>query len=81
MNLFNRPSPIPIRKASAARAVFESQDISRIDLTLITTEGDKLKLELHPDAAYNLIQSMTIAYEAIRPPMRSARSAQLWGME
>lgn len=79
--IFNRPLAVSVHKIEASRAIFESQDTQRIDLRLTTDEGDTLTLELRDRHAFELIQQLTIAYQAIHPSLPSSGYGQHWGMQ
>lgn len=68
--LFSRAEPIRVRKIRASRAVFESEEIQRIDIELILDGDIKVRLEMNPQLAHSFIQQLTNAYLACNPPLR-----------
>lgn len=70
MRFFRSRDTAKVTKVVASRAVFESQDIQRVDVRFRNDDGDELTLEFHPDIVPNLILELSTAYEAIRPPLR-----------
>lgn len=71
-----------VQKAKASRAIFESEEVQRIDVTLLVEGDNLLKLEFTAETARALIQQMSASYEAMRPPLRHNTSAADWmGME
>jgi hypothetical protein len=69
--LLSRAEPVRVRKIRAGRAVFESEEIQRIDIELILDNDIKIRLEMHPQLAHKLISQLTAAYIAINPPIRN----------
>lgn len=71
--IVNRREPIRIRRIRASRAVFESEEIQRIDIDIdLDLDGTtKIRLEMHPQLAHKLITQLTTAYVAINPPIRN----------
>ncbi|MCA1806257.1 MAG: hypothetical protein LC687_00030 [Actinobacteria bacterium] len=67
--------PIRVGKVKASRAVYESADIQRIELTIITAppHGEELILEFTPPLAHKAILEMSLAYNAINPPITNPR--------
>lgn len=81
-NLFNSGIAIPIREAVSSRAVYQSEEIQRVELHIQTTDGDKLILEMTPQLARKIIVEMRSAYLAINPPLTGGNNAAGWmGME
>ena len=80
-NLFNRGIAIPIRDAVSTRAVYQSEEIQRVELHITTTDGDKLILEMNPAIARKIIVEMRNAYLAINPPLTGNNGAGFLGMD
>lgn len=59
-----------ILKIGAARALLLAPDQHEIEITLELRGGAKLRLRLRPRLAAKLVQELSIAYEAINPPLR-----------
>lgn len=57
----------------SARAIFESEDRQRIDLTVTTEEDYRVTIELSPKLAHKAILEMGIAYNTINPPLTNPR--------
>ena len=79
--LFDSHTAIVVKDIKAARAIFESQDIQRIDMTVIDEGGNHITFELKDRHAFELIQNLTIAYQAIHPSLPMNGQAQRWGMQ
>jgi len=79
-NWLNSPVPVRVKKIRAARAVFESVDIQRIDLDITLESGDKIRLEMLPRDAHSLVTQISIAYNAIAPRLPNTNSANFYGM-
>ena len=79
--LFDSKVAIPVKKVEASRAIFESQDVQRIDLRITDEAGNTLTLELKDRHAYDMIQQLTVAYQAIPPSLPSSGYGQHWGMQ
>lgn len=79
--IFNRPLAVRVHKIESSRAIYESQDVQRIDIRLTTDEGDKLTLELTDRHAFDLIRQLTTSYQAIHPSLPSSGYGQHWGMQ
>ena len=62
-----------ISKISGARAIYESEEIQRVELRCETRETDPFTLEMTPQQCAELIVQLTNAYEAIFPPIRRNR--------
>ena len=69
--ILNSAIPIPVKRIRASRAVFLSEEVQRIDITIELDYGDKIRLEMHPQLAHKLIAELTSAYLAINPPIRN----------
>jgi 23S rRNA U2552 (ribose-2'-O)-methylase RlmE/FtsJ len=63
---------------SAARAVYISPDVQRIDLTVVLEGGHTLILDLHTEQAGRIIKELSDAYEAIHPRLTTGFSAASW---
>lgn len=63
----NTPIAYRVREVIASRALYESEEIQRVEVKLELETGDKLTIELLPRQAHKLIVQMTSAYEAIHP--------------
>ena len=69
-------------KASRAVMVMARENIVECNITMITEDGEKLDLTIPDRLLPHLIQSLTITYEAIHPPLRSGNRQALWnGMD
>jgi hypothetical protein len=70
-----------IVKIGAARALLLEPDLNEIEITLQLRGKINLRLRLRPRLARKLIQELTIAYEAINPPLhKSYNPADTLGM-
>lgn len=76
----NTPTPVRVKKIRAARAIFESEDIQRIDLDITLESGDKIRLEMMPRDAHSLISQVSVAYNAINPRLPNTNAANFYGM-
>ena len=79
--IFNRPLAVRVHTIESSRAVFESQDLQRVDLRLSTDEGDRLTLELTDRQVFDLNTQLTNSYPAIHPSLPSSGDGQHWGMQ
>lgn len=79
-NWFNSPTPFRVRKVRAARAVFQSEEIQRIDLDFEIEGGERIRFELLPKDAHALISQVSTAYNAIHPRLPNTNSAGFYGM-
>ncbi len=64
---------LKIKSISAARAVYESEEIQRIEFRVKTEYTDEFVLEMTPQQCAKFISELTIAYESIFPPIRRNR--------
>ena len=60
---------LKVKSIRGARAVYESEEIQRVELKLETEWGDKVILEMTPAQCHRLVTDLTNAYEAIFPPI------------
>jgi hypothetical protein len=79
--IFDSKTAIIVKNVKAARAVFESQDIQRIDMTVVDEAGNRITFELKLMDAHRLIGELTTAYQSIHPPLASSGYGQHWGMQ
>lgn len=79
-NWLNSPVPVRVKKIRACRAVFQSEEIQRIDLDITLDSGDKIRLEMLPKDAHSLISQLGVAYNAIAPRLPNPNSAGFYGM-
>ena len=79
--LFDSSAAIRVKKVEASRAVFESEDVQRIDVRVTDEAGNHLTLEMRPDDVRKLIVELTTAYQAIRPALPGSGYGQHWGMQ
>jgi hypothetical protein len=71
-----------IDQAKATRAVYLSPDVQRIEVELITEDGEHLIACFPSRLAGELIIQMTGAYEAIHPTLRTGLGTASWrGMD
>lgn len=80
MRIFGRErETLKIKKVRACRAVYQlHQEHEEIEIELHTEDGEKLTLQLPFRLAPQLVQQLTIAHEAINPPMRTGSRAADW---
>lgn len=69
--ILNSPEPIPVKRIGASRALFLSEGVSRIDITVELDYGNRIRLEMDPQLAHKLIRELTASYIAINPPIRN----------
>lgn len=83
MKIFGkRRESLRIKKIRASRAVFVNQDVQEVEIQFVTEDGERLDLQMPSRLAPALIQELTIAYQAINPPLRSGSYESTWqGME
>lgn len=60
---------LKVKFIRGARAVYESEEIQRVELKLETELGDKVILEMTPAQCHRLIMDLTNAYESIFSPI------------
>lgn len=60
---------LKVKSLRGSRAVYESEEIQRVELKLETGLGDKVILEMTPAQCHRLIMDLTNAYESIFPPI------------
>jgi len=60
---------LKVKSIRGSRAVYESEEIQRVELKLETELGDKVTLEMTPQQCHRLVTDLTNAYEAIFPPI------------
>ena len=60
---------VKVKSIKASRAVYESEEIQRVEMTLVTEFGDKVTFEMTPQQCHRLVTDLTNAYEAIFPPI------------
>lgn len=65
---------IRVRKIKASRAVFESEEIQRVDVDIDLDYSEKIRLEMTPQQTYKLITELMSAYHAICPPIRGTQN-------
>ena len=71
-----------VEKVKVSRAVFESEEIQRADITLMVEGDNILKLEMTPDALHSLITQASATYYALRPALgRGGGMADWRGMD
>jgi len=78
--LIARAEPVRVRKVHASRAVFESEEIQRVDIELTLDYDIKVRLELNPRLTQQLIVQLTNAYLAINPPLRTHGNPDQYGV-
>lgn len=80
--LFGSKLAVPVDRIQACRSVFESADVQRIDINFVTDNAERLTLECKPKQVAELIVQLTIAYNAINPPLPTGQGqATHWGMQ
>lgn len=67
-----------VKKIGASRAIYVNPDLNEIHITFISEDNEKLTLELSPSQARDLIEFMTVSYQAINPPLRGGSYAANW---
>jgi len=71
-----------IAQAKATRAVYLSPDVQRVEVELITEDGEHMIACLPSRLAGELIIQLTTAYEAIHPTLRTGLGTASWrGMD
>lgn len=84
MRIFRKErQSLRIDRIRAARALFmDGHGTEEIEVTFRTEEGDILTLQMKPHLAHRLVNEVSIAYQAICPPIRQYDGAAQWlGMD
>lgn len=72
----------PISQVKASRAVYLSPDVQRVEVEVITEDGEHLILNLTSKQAGELAIQLNTAYEAIHPVLRTGLGTASWrGMD
>jgi len=79
--LFDSTAAIRVRDIKAARAVYESEDIQRVEVILTDEAGNRLTLELTSKQTRDLITNLSTCYNAIHPSLPGNGYGQHWGMQ
>lgn len=78
--LFEKAEPIIVEKVRASRAIYGDADHSELEIKMMLEGGTPITLRMTPHLARQLIVTMTSAYTAINPPLRSGNAAGYLGM-
>lgn len=65
--------PMVAKKINAARALYISEDIQRIEMKIDTSLGEKVIIELTAKQCFDLMGELAAAYNAINPPLNPSR--------
>lgn len=60
---------VKVKSIKASRAVYESEEIQRVEMTLVTEFGDKVTFEMTPQQCHSLLSNLIVSYESIFPPI------------
>ena len=68
--IYKRPKLVPqtVKKASACRAVYHSEDVQRIEMRIDCSDGQSYLFDMSPHIAHQIASNILISYEAIFPP-------------
>lgn len=79
--LFGRKSEVfPVKRVRAARAMYVSDEIQRIEMTLELENGETIRVDMTPRKGYELIVTLESAYNAIHPQIpRQNPGSPSWG--
>lgn len=85
MKLFGKErDSLVVAGIRAARAKYKLiNDVDGVEVEFITTDGDRLTLQIEPKFIPGLIGNLADAYEAINPPLKGRRddnTAAFYGM-
>lgn len=75
MGIFKRGTAVAAKKITAW-ARYVDDDVQRVDLTVVTTDGEKAILELTLDQVRALIPELVSSYQACRPDLLDNKAAQ-----
>lgn len=75
---FNTGIALPVKNIVSSRAVYQSEEIQRVELKLTLESGDTLILEMTPLLCRKTIEELKIAYLAINPPLTGGQGAAGW---
>ena len=64
---------LTVKDTKTSRVVYESEDIQRVEVTLILPTGETLILELTPKQTYKLGMDLAVAYRTINPEFKIPR--------
>lgn len=68
--LFGKPKEVfPVKKIRAARMMFLSDEIQRVQITMDLENGERVCVDMPPPMAYKLIVELESAYSTIHPPI------------
>lgn len=78
--LFGRKSEVfPVKKVLAARALYVSDEIQRIEMALELENGETIRVDMTPRKGYQLIVTLESAYNAIHPQIpRTNQNSPSW---
>lgn len=68
-NLFGKNEVFPVKRIRAARAMYVSDEIQRIEITMDLENGETVRVDMTPKKAHGLIVMLESAYNAIHPPI------------
>lgn len=85
MKLFGRErETIKVKKVAAGRAVYQGVETTHteIEIKLITTDGEKLMIQMPLQQAFHLIRDLHLSYQAAVPPLTMGNYQSQWqGMD
>ena len=68
--LFGRSAEVfPVKRIRAARALYVSDEIQRIEVTMELENGETIRVDMTPKKAHEFIVTLESAYNAIHPPI------------
>lgn len=64
---------LAVKETKTSRIVYESEDIQRVEVSLILPTGETIILELTPKQTFKLGMDLAVAYRTINPEFKIPR--------